>query len=59
MTNGTSADDFDNNWRFATEPTLLQTIGLAIAAQQEISTLRYPSAAGSCAQPESQDSNCT
>jgi len=35
----------DANWRFAKEPTLLQSIGRAIDAQQEISALRFPSAA--------------
>ena len=42
---GLSADDFDANWRFAKEPTLLQSIARAIDAQQEISAPRFPSAA--------------
>ena len=42
---GLSADGFIANWRLAKEPTLLQEIGRAIDAQQEISALRFPSAA--------------
>jgi RES domain-containing protein len=42
---GLSVDAFDANWRFATEPTLLQRIGQAIDGQQAITALRFPSAA--------------
>lgn len=42
---GISQDDFEANWRFALGPTILQRVGEAIDSQQEISALRFPSAA--------------